>query len=226
MYRPDSNFGIGNLFMQITQLDDKTPVSSNVYAGFRGKYLKFKNLNIVEDDGTYKDTVETPLYINQHYKQIHEKIKEKVEPTEEIIKYVDEHKHLLDGVKIGLAIRFGVEVEWDICDEHAKKTFEEIIKQTDGNVFVACDSFEYKLKLEKKFGSKVRFLRKETVITQSINTNDKPNPYIEFFLLSMCPYIYLTGGPGGPNNFTLLSTFGYMAAIYGGKPFDVVWNRY
>jgi hypothetical protein len=40
--------------------------------------------------------------------------------------------------------------------------------------------------------------------------------------LSRCPKLYITGGnfPQLPG----LSTFGYMAAIYGGVPFEVISN--
>lgn len=222
MYRVHPNVGIGNLFMQISQLDDKTPVSSTIYSGFRDKYLKFKNLNIVDDDGTKEATLIPDCYINRYYIQFHRKVKEKMEPTEETLKWIEKYEHLLDGVKVGLAIRFGVEGPNKICDDYAKNIFENIIQNTDGNVFVACDILDYKLELEKKFGPKVRFLGNESVITNTINTSDHPDPYIEFFLLSKCPFLYLTGGP---KNFTLLSTFGYMAAIYGEKPFEIVWNE-
>jgi len=45
--------------------------------------------------------------------------------------------------------------------------------------------------------------------------------YLKFFLLSKCPKLYLTGGRGDMVGF---STYGYMAAVYGNKPFEIVFN--
>jgi hypothetical protein len=53
-------------------------------------------------------------------------------------------------------------------------------------------------------------------------TKDRRNVFVDFFLLSMCPRVFVTGGnfPGCPG----MSTFGYMAAQYGGVPWEIVNN--
>ena len=51
--------------------------------------------------------------------------------------------------------------------------------------------------------------------------SDYHNIYLKFFLLSMCPQLFLTGGRGDMIGF---STYAYMAAIYGKKPFQPIFN--
>ena len=228
MFRIHDRVGIGNLFIFLSQLDETTPVSDKIYGGFRDKYLKFKNLNIVPDDETI-EAIQLPIYINSHtLKNVHPLFRNKVEPSEYLVKLLEEHKHLVEGVDCAVAIRFcqvqhsdGTFEPTQYVDDKALNEFDEIIKNSKGRVFVACDRREYKYELREKFGDKVSFVDDEVVLTFTTNTIDAPTPYLEFFLLSMCPFVYLTGGPKDMHAF---STFGYTAAIYGGKPVYPIWN--
>ena len=56
--------------------------------------------------------------------------------------------------------------------------------------------------------------------TQSLKTLQ--DVYLEWFLISMCPKVYLTGGRTDLVGF---STYGYTAAIYGSKPFEIIFNE-
>lgn len=228
MFRINDRVGMGNLFIFLSQLDETTPVSDEIYSGFRDKYLKFKNLNIVPDDGTL-ESLKLDIYINNYtMKNVHPLFRNKVEPSEYLLKLLEEHKHLVENVECAVAIRFsqiphsdGTLEPTKHVDDKALEEFDEIIKNSKGCVFVACDKREYKYELRRKFGDKVSFVDDEVVISCTKNTIDAPTPYLEFFLLSMCPFVYLTGGPIDMHAF---STFGYMAAIYGGKPFHPIWN--
>ena len=51
---------------------------------------------------------------------------------------------------------------------------------------------------------------------------DYHNIYLLFFLLSKCPRLFITGGNKDLVGF---STYAYMAAIYGNKPFNMIFNH-
>ena len=226
MFRVPDQVGIGNIFIFLSQIDDTFPVSNKLLDGFRGKYLNFKNLNIVEDDPNIQ-TYCPPIYINPYtYNTIHPMCRNKVEPSAELRKIIDQNIHLVDGVTSGLAIRFGNtrKSEGDVVpyiDDHGIKQFESIIESSGGPVFIACDKLEYKHELKKRYGEKIRYVESDCVITHSMNVIDSPDPYIEFFLLAMCPIVCITGGPKDMHAF---STFGYMASVWGQKQHHIVWN--
>lgn len=227
MFRPHEYCGLGNILIWLSQLDESIPVSDDLLKGYRGKYLHFKNLNILPDDPKL-ETYCPPIYINPYTTQhVHPNCINKVEPSNITNVLLNEKKHLLDGVVAGLAIKMGgmVTKEGQIIpkftDDVAINTFESMIANTPGVFFVACDNIEYKRELKRRFQDKVRILENEMVMTTSKNKVDSPAPYLEFFLLSSCPKIVMTGGPKDMSTF---STFGYMAAIWGQKPIEVVWN--
>ena len=56
---------------------------------------------------------------------------------------------------------------------------------------------------------------------QEPSIEDYQNSFLKFFILSMCPKLYLTGGRGDMIGF---STYAYMASIYGEKPFEITFN--
>jgi hypothetical protein len=226
MLRISDACGIGNIFIYVSQLNEKYPVSNaSIYSGHRDKYLKFKNLNIIEDDPTL-DTTTPDIYINPHtVNYVHPMCRNKVEPTELLNNLLDSYNDMLKNVKFGCAIRIGrshdVYDQVDCANAKTLANFEDKIKNCEGDVFVSCDKLEYKYKLKNDFGEKVKFVDMKTAMTWNINVNDSPCPYLEFFLLSRCPFLYLTGGK---TDFSSFSTFGYMAAIYGNKQFDIIWN--
>lgn len=108
-----------------------------------------------------------------------------------------------------------------IADDETLETFENIIKTSQKKIFIACDSLDYKLKLDEKYPGKLSFLRGENVHVNNDTKLDSPTPFLEFFLISMCPFIYLTGGP---SDMTKFSTFGYMAAVYGNVDTYPIFN--
>jgi hypothetical protein len=240
MFRvPDKPFGLGNLFIFISQLDDKTPVSDTIKDCFRSKYIEFKNLNIVKDDDTPSIEV-PPIYINPITKKdVHPNIRNKISPTPLMTDLIEENIHLINDCTVGLAIRTGnhnfkntTDVKFDSEVElynHVHVTteglyrFENIIRNTPGNVFVACDNLCYKHHLTDMFGPRVKYVDRESIMVAPGNTVDEYSPFLEFFLLSKCKHLYLTGGKKD-DSLQGFSTFGYMAAIYGNCSFTVVFN--
>jgi hypothetical protein len=108
-----------------------------------------------------------------------------------------------------------------VADDSALETFNKIIESDPGPIFLAIDSLDYKKKLAEKYPDKLFFIDRPLVVADSNNTVDDSLPFLEFFLLSRCKWVYITGGN---RDFSCFSTFGYMAAIYGSKPFSTVWN--
>ena len=219
MYRPHPQVGIGNIFIQLSILQDHVPISKTIYYGFRGKYLDFKNMNIIDDDGSLEDIIPS-IHLNPNLKMFyHPNILRKVEPSIVTKLYLEEYKHLIDGVDAGICIRIGNVAENDtlFSNENGLKSINLYIEKYK-KVFVTCDKLEYKYRLKEIYGDKITFLDMETVMSRSENTIDSPAPYIEFFLLSMCPLILTTGS----RDITRLSTFSYMASVYGNKDLFVI----
>jgi hypothetical protein len=222
MFRVSQTSGIGNILIYLSQLDDKTPVSRKcLEAGYRGKYLEFTNLNIVEESEA-PDIETPPIYINSYTAtHVHPKCVHKVRPSsilsEELSRYPS-------TFTVGLAIRLGGMNSVDypqVADKKALDTFCSIIESENGPIFLAVDSLEYKRELDSKYKGKLFFIDKPLVVADSNNTVDDSLPFLEFFLLSKCNKVYVTGGK---KNFSCFSTFGYMAAIYGSRLISIVWN--
>lgn len=222
MFRCPDGAGLGNLFIWLSQLDESVPVSSQIYDGYRGKYLEFSNLNIVEDDPTIENLPIPDIYINQFTNNfVHPKCKEKVKPSKHLFDILEQNKHLVSDVSCGIAIRTYDPHCGKIADESTLAYFDDVINSSK-KVFIACDNLEYKLKLNEKYPNKINFLNHECVHVNNNTTTDSPTPFLEFFLLSMCPFIYLTGGS---TDMTMFSTFGYMASVYGNIDKFICWNK-
>jgi hypothetical protein len=224
MFRIGSTAGIGNILIYISQLDKTVPVSrSHLEAGYRGKYLEFTNLHLVDDSDDAHDLETPPIYINDYTTRfVHPNCMSKMKPRNILTDELNKYSHL--KFSIGLAIRLGGMNSVDyprVADDYALDMFDKIITHTEGIIFIAVDSLDYKKELDMKFPGKLFFIDKPLVVADSNNTSDDSLPFLEFFLLSKCPYIYITGGN---KDFSCFSTFGYMAAVYGSRPFSIVWN--
>ena len=222
MFRVCQTSGLGNILIYLSQIDEKTPVSrGHLEAGHRGKYLEFTNLDLQEDLGDLPDLATPPIYINEYTSMsVHSMCRLKVRPRPQLQKELDG----FPPFTCGLAIRLGGMNSVDyprVADDHALGVFGKIIESDPGPIFLAVDSLQYKLDLAEKYPGKLFFIDRPLVVADSNNTTDDSLPFLEFFLLSKCPHVYVTGGN---SDFSCFSTFGYMAAIYGSKPFSIVWN--
>jgi len=186
--------GFGNRLIHLLQLDSKTPVLDNILHDD----IVFKNLNIQKDDPILETLENPPIYINENtITRVHPNIRNILEPSEKI--------KLFPVPEIGIAIRLFEEAPPEI-PRTPKEIYEYVIESLNPQpMFVACESIEYKKELDAKFPNRLTFL-------------DYPSQYLEFFLLSTCKRIYITAGNKNLQGF---STFGYMAAIYGGA--EQVW---
>jgi len=221
MYRP-SKAGLANKLMQICQVN---LVSSNIYDGGYGKYMKL-TIPVQQDDGTLP-SLDPPLTINPG---LHYNISEIMKPTEEAKTKIEEYRHLVDGVSFGLQIRRGCMSEcpdvskWSAvhCDDTALAKFHQIMEQNSGTVYLSSDCIKVKRDFAERYPGRVRYLDEEAAHSWSgMGIEDPWVTFTEFYLLSMCPVIFMTGG--ARDMFTF-STFGYMAAMYGRKQYLPVFN--
>lgn len=224
MFRPGVG-GIGNLFAQITQCEI---VSDTIYKGGRDKYICFENIRVEKDDGTLP-CKETTIHLSN---PINYKISEIVKPTEYMKKLIDEYSHLVNGVsfafqirRCGLAKNFNeLTLKNNYCTDETLNKFCKIMDSSHSyeHVFVTSDCYDTKQFFKKMWPDRVRILDEHSVHTSSEFDIDPKFPILEFFLLSMCPFIYFTGG----DQYTgmTMSTYGFMAAVYGKKPYHPVFN--
>jgi hypothetical protein len=229
---PQKGHGLANTLMHLcdfyTQHHVLTSVVHDSIHDYEvGRWLKFKfpctSLTGIKQVYTPK------IYINSHTIQnAYPMIRYLIEPSDELKPILDNHAHLVKDVTAGLHIRRGasardsrVVVEADtetFADDDAVAKFRAIAEQSP--VFLASDSPETK----KSFSARTI----DTTIAvvhgncPDAPTKDRRNVFVDFFLLSMCPRVFVTGGnfPNLPG----LSTFGLMAAIYGDKPFEIISN--
>lgn len=172
------------------------------------------------------------IYINQFtMSQVHPMIRKLIRPSQKLQKVLDEKAHLVKDVRAGVHVRRGassrdsrsiVQADTDIfANDWALQKFQEIVKE-NAPVFLASDSPE-----TKKFFRGVKTLDTEISVVHDecpdVPVSGRRNIFVDFFLLSQCPLLFLTGGnfPNPPG----LSTFGYMAAMYGGKRFVMISNQ-
>ena len=234
--------GLGNLLIHLTSMQDECKsLHDSVYDFELSNCLIIHGFTKVSHEGRQP---ETSIYINPHTVQhVHPKIRDIISPSPMMEKMIQEHIHILDGVSCGMSIRRGSYCEDSrqfkdersdrpehfFCSEKGLEKFKQIIAMTQGKVFVSSDSASTMKDLIDTFGDKIRTLDTTTTVyiqeqdsRESIDIHKYHNIFLKFFMLSKCPQLFLTGGK---TDLTGFSTFAYMAAIYGNKPFTIVFNE-
>lgn len=232
--------GLGNLLIHLTSMDPRCKhLHDNVYEYETANCLVIHGFTRVSHDGKQPDA---PIYINPHTIQnVHSKIRDIISPTPLMERLIRENIHVLDDVSHGMSIRRGSYCEDSrqfkdersdrpehyFCSDEGLKKFIKIIEGAPGKVFVSSDSASTLKELIDTFGDKIRTIHSTCVYIQeqrneeAINIEKYHSVFLKFFLLSKCPHIFLTGGK---TDFTGFSTYAYMAAVYGNKPFSIVFN--
>ena len=208
MYRILSG-GLGNVLIHLSTITDPT---IPVYIKNKTQFLTFSNLNIVEEDDPELETIKLHgIYLNNNTaKYDHQLIRARITPVQNLIK--DEHLKLLFDVQLGISIRTFYET--DDLKPVPIEQFYKIIENfpENSNIFLTSDTFEVKRNFKEKYGERIKYIED---CAHSLIDFKNPTPYIEFFLLSMCPFIAFTAGGIIDKSFNGFSTFGYMAGIYG-----------
>jgi len=215
MYRILDDLGIGNVFILLSCIKD--PLVP-VYMKKKSEFIQFSNLNIVEeDDPNLPDLPITPGIIlnNTTSKFIHTNMRARVQIAPNIL--TDQHISLLYGVDLGISIRTFPEEDINPVKKVPLENHYKLIQDNpNSKIFIASDSYDVKKSLKARFGERISFLENQSKHEKFCNIED-PNPFIEFFLLSMCPTVAFTAGGVFDGTFDGFSTFGYAAAVYGGK---------
>ena len=246
---PDS-MGWGNIVMCLCNLlyEAETQkfipyVHSSINDVHRG--VEFSGFEITSEKNMKQ--FEPKIFLNpQYFNIVHKPFIHKVlKPTNQMEKLIEKYKHLVEDVQCGIHIRrgafsndsskmgcHGMNEDGTIkpayfASDSAVEKFEEIVKLVTGRVYIASDSKELKQQFKTKFGDKISFLDADIVLTydcvflkNETKNDDRLNCYLDWFLLSKCKNLYLTGGQNGQD----MSTFGYTAAAYGGCGLSFIFN--
>jgi hypothetical protein len=235
----EHNAGFGNLLILLSDCHDTCKyIHKNVYEGFElSNCVALKGYTVFDgDEGGHPPA---KIIINTWtMSSVHPRICDFVEPTPHMKTLISQHIYLLDGVTAAIHIRRGafssdstqskeVNPTHFHCSEQGLLKFESIIQKTAGRIYLASDSRQLKTQLKQKYGDKLTMLdtdfavtaKQDDTTTQTVK--NLQDVYLEWFLLSMCPLIYITGGN---NDLIGFSTYSYTAALYGKKKFDVVFN--
>lgn len=231
MMLPQKGHGFANILIHLCDFFAQHPdglVHESIKDYELGRWLTF---HFPLTDRTDLPVYEPKIYINPHTIQnVHPLIRQLVSPSPELLKVLEHYEHLIKDVHAGIHVRRGsaaqdsrviVQKDTDsFANEQAIKRFQDVARALKP-VFLASDSPE-----TKKLFPDARTLDTSIAVVHdecpNAPTNDRRNIFVDFFLLSKCPRLYITGGnfPQLPG----LSTFGYMAAIYGGVKFEVIPN--
>jgi hypothetical protein len=236
IFRRSSTAGLGNLVLQLANAYGNNPyISENVLDNEFGNCISLDYFQVIPDKPEY-DLFESHLFFNDitipNYRKV---LPRMIKPTLHMKQLLKENLHLLDGVTAGVNIRRGSYSEDTkqckdgggpehyFCSDSDLERFMDAIRAEPGKVYVASDSPSTKNKLKEIFGDKITMNETEFVHTSDEDYAGKrtvknmQDVYLVWFLLSMCPRIYITGGKTR-GDCTGLSTYGFSAALYGGVP--------
>jgi hypothetical protein len=213
MYRPPKD-GLGNILMHLCQVD--TVSSELVNRGYT-KYINIKK-TILDDDG--RPSAPWHTYI---VPELHTKIRDIIEPTDLTKSLVNKY---WQDVAYGLQIRRGgLSTSESIsansfvtCDDVALAKFYTIADTIPGKFLVVSDCLKIKRDFMQRYPDRVITIEEEA---KHLVTEMDWLSWVEFFMLSKCPHVFMSGGTRDMNKF---STYGYMACIYGNCPCEPVFN--
>ena len=232
IFIPPKGHGIANLFIMLSDFFFRHPdglVHESIKDHDIGRWLTF---HFQTTDRTDLPEYKPGIFINEFtMKNVHPLIRKLVSPSPELQEHLKKHSGLVDGVKLGVHVRRGasasdsrkiVSLDTDTfaSDAAVERMIQMVNSVQPDPVFLASDSPE-----TKKLFSGVRTLDTQIAVVHDdvkCNPDDRVGIFLDFFLLSMCPTIIITGGkfPEPPG----LSTFGYMAAVYGAAQAVIVSN--
>lgn len=228
MYRP-REVGFGNVLLHLSKLKDNECVSSDLYNWkYFGKYFRLKNIQVKDDDGTLPD-INPGIIIGD---PDHKRIMEILEPTEDFMKLYEKYRPLISGMDFGLQIRRcgfssvksvnrDTGANFKFCTDKTLQEFMRLVHATTGRVFLTTDCYETKKLFKKTFGDKISMIDEEPEHVAHCGDKDPWLTYLEWYLLSKCQLIVMTGGD--KDMFTF-STYGYTSALYGNKRFIPYFN--
>lgn len=241
VYRPQvPKPGLGNLIMNLCmcKFSNVAYIHKDIFDYEFGNCFILRDFMIVGFDGQQPDC---SCYINDFtIENVWPKCRDFLRPTPHLMMMSINNRHLVENVILGVNIRRGnyspdsvqfkgsTDKKYYFCSDAGLLRFMQCINNAPGRVYVTSDSASTKKMIKKQFGDKVTML--ETVYTHTAEQSDESTQtvknlqdvYLSWFLLSQCPRIVCTGGEKDLVGF---STFGFMAAMYGDKPWMPLFNE-
>ena len=223
MFMPPKGHGLANLLIMMSDFFYNNP-DGLVHDSIRdNEFSRWLNLNFETTKRTDLPKYEPRICINEFtITNVHPLVRKLVSPSQELVDALEKHVDIVKDVDMGIHVRRGgaspdsVKVVSPPTDCFAsEQAVGKMVEISKGRcVFLASDSPSTK----KLFNARTLDIN----ISVLHGTEDRLGIFLDFFLLSKCPHLIVTGGnfPGLPG----LSTFGYMAAIYGNKPFTIIQN--
>jgi hypothetical protein len=232
VFIPPKGHGLANLFIMLCDFFHHCPdgvVHESIKDYEMGRWLTF---NFPVTDRTDLPKYEAKIFINSFtVENVHPLIRKLVKPSPELEEHLKRHEHLVKDVSFGIHVRRGAHApdsrkvvsrdEDTFASQKAVNEMIHLVKNASGPVFLASDSPMTK----KLFPENARTLDTNIAVVHGdveCNASDRVGIFIDFFLLSKCPMLVVTAGnfPDIPG----ISTFGYMAAMYGGIKYHLVSN--
>lgn len=248
IYVPDDRAAIGNLSLNysthVLMTNGEGYVHPDVYKYGRDRTLVFKN---VSDQGVVDSKGFINGFTHLRFPQISQIMSEYIKPTDFMRGVIDTHWervkdcvavfHIRRGTYADDSAKFG---NFPFASDKAVESMIERALEIDAPVLVMSDSVSTRESFLKRV-PKARSLNLEVGFTASEFSQETENPVeenmdvkmnsiLEWFIISKMPVIYTTmGGVCGRNvpegtMEGLSSTFGYSAALYGGKIPHYVFN--
>ncbi len=226
VYKPGSN-GLANVLLEITKVD---VLSESIYSWkFFGKYFNIHGKTIVKDEDTHKN-IGPGIIIGD---PDHKKLSQIIEPTEELLNLYEKYRPLVEGVEFGIQIRRcgfssvkSVNTDscasYKFCTDESLQEFMRIVHNSKGPIFLTTDCYETKKLFKNKFVDKIVIIDEEPEHIAHCGEKDPWITYLEWYILSKCPLVVMTGGE---KDMWTFSTFGYSSAIYGNKQFIPIFNN-
>ena len=240
-YKRGPWIGLGNLFYHLAMLYEKCPdISPNVLDNEFKTCIDLPYFTQIKDESFYYEVTPNIFVNDDTDKILRNNLPKIIRPSEFMREQIRAHEHLVRDVCFGVNIRCGSlasdskqysdasDYRQTFCDHDGVKNFVTVIEAAVGKVYVSSDSPSMKKYIKNIFGDKVTMVETEFVHTSDEDFAGKRTPknfqdvYLVWFLLSMCPHVFVTGGMWGGNK---ISTFGWTAALYGDKTCSAVYNN-
>lgn len=248
VFKPSPACALGNLSLciatHILNTHGKGMLHPDVYAYGRDDMLIFDR---VTEDGVIEDHGRLNSFIHLQYPNVGDIMRSVMKPSEKMEILIDTHRETIKDCVAGFHIRRGTYAKdsarfafYPTASDEAVESMISMANSYDNPVFIMSDSIETK----KYFLSKVPLAKSldlpigftacehsqnvEGLTDESVD--EKMNSVLEWFIMSKMPKVYTTmGGVVGRNvplgtKEGISSTFGYSAALYGGKIPYYVFN--
>tara|TARA_Y100000389_G_scaffold204007_1_gene254492 strand:+ start:136 stop:1176 length:1041 start_codon:yes stop_codon:yes gene_type:complete len=248
IFKPIPACALGNLSLcvatHILNTHGDGMLHPDVYAYGRDKMLIFDR---VSEDGVIENHGVLNSFIHLQYPHIGEIMRSVMKPSETMQTMIDTHWETFNECVAGFHIRRGTYSKdsakfayFPVASDEAVESMVKVANEMGKPVFIMSDSIETRSYFLSKVHNAVSLNLNIgfTACEHSQNIenlgdekmDDKMNSVLEWFIMSRMPKVYTTmGGVVGRNvpqdtREGVSSTFGYSAALYGGKIPYYVFN--